>query len=324
MASDPRPLLGRRVSLRYRVPGGGTRQLRTDAVGELDHDGTRWVVHTAKGRVGVDPADVVAVRPVPPRPPRRGPLAAVAELERVCATAWPAPVCEPLGEWLLHAGAPFDLRTSSALVAGDPGMPVADALAEVARFAAAHEQPPRVQVPRSTPWQARVERAGWVPAPHAPLSVRSGPLAGLAADHAGIEILDTPTAAWWQRAAGAAQPDDATRAVLAGGRIGYGLARCGDEVVGVLRAALVDGWLHLARLAVDPAWRRSGFGRALARAAVSWGQEHHAGQIVTQVVVGDDAAERLCDSLGLSEHHSCAYWAPNSSEAGRAGPAAGM
>lgn len=312
MATDPRPLLGQRVALRHRVSGTGSRPLRSDAVGDLDHDATRWVVHTAKGPVAVDPEDVVAVRAVPPPRPRRAPLAAVEQVERVCDAAWPSPVTAWLGGWLLRAGARVNARTSSASALGDPGMPVAEALVEVQRFAAEHGIAPRVQVSRSTPWETQIERAGWVPDEHEPVSVRTVRVAELTGpeDHPGVEIAAAPTPAWWQLVAGTEHPDEDTRAVLAGGTVGFGLARAGDQAVGAVRVALVDRWLHLARLAVEPEWRRRGLGRALTGAAAAWGRQHGAREAVLQVMPGNIAADRLYSSLGFSEHHSYRYWSP--------------
>lgn len=332
-STDPRPLVGRRVSLRYRLPSGRPGARYSDAVGDLDQDGGHWLVHTRRGRVVVDPADVVAVRAVPPPRPRRAPLDAVMRLERVCARAWPAPVTEPLGDWLLRAAGGFTARGDSALAIGDPGLAVPDALAEVQRFAARHDVAPRVRLVQTTPWEVAVERAGWTVDDRAPVSVRVARLSDVAgagtdegtdegaddpagtracppAHPADIEIAEGPTPPWWQLVAGNTRPSKAQRAVLLGGMVGCGLARIGGEVVGAVRAALVDGWMHLARLAIDPAWRGQGLDRALAAGAGAWAQQRGARHAVLEVSLDGAAAEQRCAAPGFTEHHRYRYWHP--------------
>src|ERR1700754_4425461 len=98
MVEIPTALPGERVSLRYRIGDRDGRPLYTDAVGELRTEGAGAVlVETRRGPVRIDRAAVVAVRAVPPAPPRRPPLAAVTRLEALCADAWPAVVDRPLG-----------------------------------------------------------------------------------------------------------------------------------------------------------------------------------------------------------------------------------
>lgn len=311
--ADPRPLVGRRVSLRYRLSGGRPGARYSDAVGDLDRHGDRWLVHTRRGPVVVDPADVVAVRAVPPPRPRRAPLGAVTDLERVCAEGWPAPVIEPLGDWRLRAAGGFSMRANSALAVGDPGLAVPDALAEVRRFATRHGIAARVQVAQSTPWEATIQRAGWVADDTGPVSVRVARLAELGeASHgeAEIEMATAPSPEWWRLAAGTSRPCRSQRAVLLGGVVGFGLARTDGEAVGALRAALVGDWLHLSRLAVEPALRNQGLGTALTIAACGWAQQRGAVRGVLQVLPHNTAADRLYAGLGFTEHHRYRYWLP--------------
>jgi ribosomal protein S18 acetylase RimI-like enzyme len=155
-------LVGRRVALRHRLPPVDGTALLTDAVGELADDGPSAVlVHTRRGVVRVARDAVVAVREIPPPMPRRPSWAAVARLERICADAWPPVVQRPLGQWRLRAAGGFTGRANSALVVGDPGMPVPDALASVCAFAAEHGVAPRVQVAMDSPWQRAIITHGW-------------------------------------------------------------------------------------------------------------------------------------------------------------------
>lgn len=319
MPADPLPLLGRRVALRHRVGSRDGRPLFTDAVGVLDRDGGRWLVHTRRGPVLVDPVAVRAVREIPGARPRRAALSAIAAVERACTRAWPPQVVEPLGDWLLRAAGGFTGRANSALVIGDPGMPVPAALDRAVAFAQRHAIPARAAVPQGTPWDAALERAGWQPSgtpdgwqPGGAVSVQVAPLHALrgAASAVGITVTAEPVPDWWRLVVGTPEPSEAQRAVLAAGDVGYGLARVGDVVVGAVRAAVVDGWLHLARLAVVPEHRRAGIGTALTLAAAGWAAERGAERAVLQVLPGDTAAQRRYAGLGFAEHHRYRLWSP--------------
>ncbi|WP_125911274.1 MULTISPECIES: GNAT family N-acetyltransferase [Pseudonocardia] len=159
----PDEFIGRRVALRHRIADDGATGPRfTDAVGELTPDGPDAViVHTRTGPVRVERDAVVAIRAVPPAPPRRAPRAAVARLERLRADAWPAPVQEHLGGWLLRAAGGYTKRANSALALADPGVPVERALERVREFAERHAIAPVVQAPAGSPWSNRVLDAGW-------------------------------------------------------------------------------------------------------------------------------------------------------------------
>ena len=156
-AVDVEGLVGRRVVVRHRV---GDKL--TDAVGDLSADGAELVVQTRRGPVRVARAAVTAVRAIPPAPPRRASLSAIARLEELCADAWPALVDERLGAWRLRAADGFTGRANAALAIGSPGMPVAAALEVVRTFAEQHGITPRVQVPVGSPWDRAVARQGWV------------------------------------------------------------------------------------------------------------------------------------------------------------------
>ena len=131
-------LFGQRVSLRHRIGERDGRPLYSDAVGELVPDGDALTVHARRGPVRVERAAVVAVRAVPPAPPRRASLTAVVRLEGLCADAWPAQVQEMLGDWRLRAAGGYTARANTALAVGSPGVPVPAALDVVREFAARH------------------------------------------------------------------------------------------------------------------------------------------------------------------------------------------
>jgi ribosomal protein S18 acetylase RimI-like enzyme len=316
-------LVGSRVSLRFRVGERDGRPLFRDAVGELAQDGGTLVVSTRRGPVRVAPDAVVAVRAVPPAPPRRAPLAAVVRLESLCADAWPAQHERALGGWRLRAAGGYTGRANSALAIGDPGRPLADALDAVRAFAAEHGIGPRVQVPVGSPWDRAVGGAGWVlEADHAAgaevavLVVELAELAGPTGPAPqSVELPERPAEPWW-RLGGSPEPTPSQRHVLDPGgdpRTAFALARGADgEPLGRVRATLVADHLHLSWLDVLPAVRRQGFATALLAAAAGWGREHGARWAVLQVALQNTTARALYDRLGFVEHHRYRYLVPPS------------
>jgi ribosomal protein S18 acetylase RimI-like enzyme len=365
-------LVGRRVALRHRLPPVDGRPMLTDAVGELGEDGPAAVlVHTRRGVVRVERNAVVAVREIPPPMPRRPSWAAVARLERICADAWPSVVVRPLGQWRLRAAGGFTGRANSALVVGDPGLPVAEALREVRAFAVEHELAPRVQVAMGSPWQQAITAQGWTrddthpagadvavlvaelpglavpgpprtepavgeqavgdPAGSAPAADRApGPAVGepAAADLTGwleppvpvdgvaLAIGEQPDEDWWRLTADHPLTRAQRHVLTAPGveYVGYGVAREPDgEAVGVVRLAVVDGHLHVARLSVADGYRRRGVAVALMRAAAQWGMTRAGAQwCVLQVAEHNAPALGLYRRLGFRVHHRYQYLRPGS------------
>lgn len=316
----PDDLLGRRVALRHRL---GERLL-TDAVGELADAGDAVVVHTRRGPVRVDRGAVVAVRAVPPPVPRRASWAAVTRLENLCADAWPARTDRPLGAWRLRAAGGFTGRANAALAVGDPGLPVPAALDAVRAFAAEQGVGPRVQAPVGSPWERAVTAAGWVldvgheaGAEVAVLVVDLdrpdlNPLDLNPLDHPAavrdVVLAERPSDAWWERSLGR-EPTPDERGVLDPGpplRTAFGLV----PGAGVVRAAVVGDHLHLSRLAVRPAARRSGVGSRLTAAAAGWGRAEGARWAVLQVALHNTGARALYERLGAAEHHRYRYLVP--------------
>src|SRR5580704_16183417 len=104
----------------------------------------------------------------------------IRDLEEAAAGGWRAPEETRMkgdwsgqgrwvggGGWLLRAACGFTGRANSALASGDPGMPLADALAEISRWYAARGLPAMVSVPYPTddPHASPVDRLlaglGW-------------------------------------------------------------------------------------------------------------------------------------------------------------------
>ncbi len=175
-----------------------------------------------------------------------------------------------------------------------------------------------VQVVRDSPNERAIAAAGWRPATHhgaghevAVLTkrhfhVKVPPPGG----HFHVKVPDEPTPGWWGLALRPGEDSAAARQVLAGGKVGYGVAAEGAVTTAVVRGALVDDWLHVGRLEVGPAFRRRGLASALMGAVQAWGAEHGAGHAVLQVAEGNSGALALYAGLGYALHHRYRYWVP--------------
>jgi ribosomal protein S18 acetylase RimI-like enzyme len=248
-------------------------------------------------------------------------------LEITCSRAWPPLVEEPLGTWRLRWADGFTGRANSALAVGDPGRAVPEALRAVCDFAHDRGIPPMVQVIRDSPNERAIVAEGWSQATRhhrghevvvltAPLAAgrifpRESDASGPSDASFSAKVADEPTRGWWELALGPGEDTDAARSVLTGGKVGYGVATTADgTTAGVVRGALVDGWLHVGRLEVGPAFRRRGLASALMGALHTWGAEHGADRTVLQVAEGNSGALALYAGLGYAPHHRYRYWVP--------------
>ncbi|MEA5365819.1 GNAT family N-acetyltransferase [Amycolatopsis sp., V23-08] len=234
-------------------------------------------------------------------------------LEIRCSRAWPPLAEEPLGDWVLRWADGFTGRANSALAVGDAGRPVPGALRAVCDFAHDRGIQPMVQVLRDSPNERAIVAEGWVQATrhrrgHEVVVLTASLAAAPAVD--GVTVHDEPPDGWWELTLGPGEDTEAARLVLTGGKVGYGVATLEGATAGVVRGALVDGWLHVGRLEVAPAFRRRGLASALMAALGTWGVEQGAGRAVLQVAEANSGALALYTGLGYAPHHRYRYWVP--------------
>ena len=234
-------------------------------------------------------------------------------LELLCARAWPAVAELRIGGWRARTAGGFTGRANSTLVLGSPEMPVADALAKAAAFAREHGQPPRAHVITGSRWEPSLVAAGWrLETEYAgmPSLVQVGPLDGLLAPHR-AEVRSAPWARWWPLTVGRPEPTPAERHVLTSAdAVGYGAVTVDGDVLAVVRGAVVEDYLHFARLAVRPDARRRGLARDLLAGLATWAQRLGAQRYVLQVSENNTPAVRLYEALGARTHHGYRYWVP--------------
>ncbi|MCP3798633.1 GNAT family N-acetyltransferase [Allokutzneria sp. A3M-2-11 16] len=235
-------------------------------------------------------------------------------LEQLCARAWPAVAELRIGGWRARTAGGFTGRANSTLLLGSPDMPVPDALAKAAAFAREHGQPPRAHVITGSRWEPSLVAAGWrleVEYAGMPSLVQVGPLDALVAPHR-AEVRSTPWDAWWPLIVGRAAPTPAEHHVLTSAdAVGYGAVTVDGSVLAVVRGAVVEDYLHFARLTVHPDARRRGLARDLLAGLATWAQSLGAQRYVLQVSENNAPAIRLYQTLGAHIHHGYCYWIPS-------------
>jgi ribosomal protein S18 acetylase RimI-like enzyme len=317
-------LVGTRIVVRVRIPGetgpSGGPAMR-DVIGVLTAwDATQLSVERADGVVEtVRHADVVTGKPVPPRASVRQRVPA-AELQRICARGWQAPRTEELGDWLLRAAGGFTGRANSALVAGDPGMPLDDALRAVVAFYADSALPALAQVVVDSTEDASLTDRGWTRArpgyAAAVVQVASVAIARrhrpAAHDVPQVDIDAAPSDRWVARYGRSREADaDTVRRVLRSGDE-TAFARVGDPIIGIGRAVLTDDWVGLSAVEVDPGRRREGIGSAVVATLLEWAASRGARSAYLQTVPDNIAAIALYEPFGFVTHHAYRYLRPAS------------
>jgi GNAT superfamily N-acetyltransferase len=316
-------LVGIRVVVRVRVPGetgpSGGPAMR-DILGVLTSWGADEIsIERADGVVeAVRIADIVTGKPVPPRPSIRQRVPA-ADLERICARGWQPPVVRELGDWLLRAGGGFTGRANSALVAGDPGMELGDALARVVGFYDDNALPALAQVVADSNEDALLAERGWTSArpgrSHALVQVASVAIARrhrrLRGFADAVDVDDAPSGAWIARYGRARDADpDIVRSVLTSGDQ-TAFARVGDPIAGIGRGVVTDDWVGLSAVEVDPRRRREGLGTAVVEALLEWAASLGARSAYVQTAPDNEAASALYAAFRFATHHAYRYLRPS-------------
>ncbi|MFD6529979.1 GNAT family N-acetyltransferase [Streptomyces sp. NPDC060184] len=308
--------VGKRVSVRRRCEGGAEGAGFTDTVGVLTSWDAGVLRITPRSGQGVHIAEstLVAGKVVPPAPARRpGPAATFAELTRVTARAWQPVESEALGEWELRAASGFTRRANSVLPLGDPGMPVADALAHATRWYAERGLPAYVQAGTGAADTqevlcAELEEHGWRREVSAEVRIAAlAPVGDLDADVSRVLLERTADARWLERYHRAGADSAPMLRVLSQGPSVWFATVPGDDPAGAPAAigrCVVDGrWAGFGAIEVNPDYRRRGLATtvmtALARTALAEG----ASAAWLQVEEDNAGAIALYDRMGFATHH---------------------
>jgi ribosomal protein S18 acetylase RimI-like enzyme len=311
--------LGRRVSVRRISDIVDGRPEFRDVVGVLtswDESGALTVVNRAGEAVALDERALVAGKPVPPAPVRRGAAApelpGPAAMQRIAAAAWPAIEQEPLGDWVLRASAGFTRRANSVQTLGDPGLPLDEALARVRAWYAERGLPAYLEITEPGSPGGLAAHAGSLAATH----VRTAPLAALAAAPLAVDVrlARTPDAAWlsrYRRVTGGPEVQRAAMSLLLGGASTWFASAHLTEVTdgpAAIGRLVVDGpWAYFGAVEVVPAARRRGLAAAVMTALASRAAEEGATGAYLQVEADNAPAGALYDKLGFGTAYTYHY-----------------
>jgi len=246
--------------------------------------------------------------------------ASIRDLEDATAKGWRAPDEARLGAWLLRAAGGFTGRANSALATGDPGMPLADAVAEVCRWYTARGLPAMVSVayPIGDPLASPVDRflagLGWPARSGAAtvMTAASAAVADAAADAAAAVRVDLdaePDEPWLARYRfrGQPLPPIARRLLLSAPWQRFASVREAGRTIAVGRVAVAAGWAGLTAVEVDPAHRRRGLARAVTGVLAAAAVDRGAAGLYLQVEDDNAAARALYRQAGFADHHGYHY-----------------
>lgn len=307
--------VGRRVVVRYRLPDAG---IATDVLGRLD-DWTddRLQVRRSDGElVTVRVADVVAAKPVPPRPVVRREVRA---LEAAAARGWQALETAQLGGWLLRAAGGFTGRANSGLPLREPGRPLPEAVDRVERWYGSRGLVPAFQVPEpiGRELDGYLDGAGW-PAPAEDVLVMvagvESTAAALRTDLPDVVVAAAPDARWLEayHYRGHRLPTGALQVLVNADVVGFASIDESGRRLAIARGAVTDApdgrrWLGTTAVEVAPDERRRGFGRQVMAGISRWGRQQGATDAYVQVAEPNTAAIAMYDRLGFTEHHRYHY-----------------
>ena len=324
--------VGERVVLRRRAPGGRY----VDLLGEL----LSWAdgvarVRTRAGETTVPIDQVIAGRPVPPPPTRRGAphLALDLEaLEDIAGDGWrpleQAWIGVPGHSWRLRAAGGFTNRANSVLATGEPGTPVPQAIQAAEAWYAERGLPCMFAVPwaldavllpdgaRDTELDAELRQRGYgldcptlmcTAATREVAALRPGavPLAG----GLRLDLADEPDEAWADiyRYRGEPLPDLGRRVLMSAPAQVFVSVRDGGRTVAVARGASSRGWTGVTAMLVAESHRRQGLGREVLGAIAGWALDRGDRSAYLQVADANPPARALYASAGFVPHHGYHY-----------------
>jgi N-acetylglutamate synthase len=246
----------------------------------------------------------------------------IADLEHAAAPSWRAPDEERLGAWLLRAAGGFTGRANSALAAGDPGVPLAQAIEAVVHWYQVRGQPAMIAVsyPTGHPERSELDQIladlGWT------VRASAATVMTAAAEHiarhssaaTSVAMDRAPDAAWLARYhyRGQALPPVAIRLLTSAPWQAFGSVRADGETIAIGRVAAggaVAGlqWAGLTAIEVDPRKRRHGLGTVITAALAAQAADHGVPNLYLQVTDSNTAARSLYRQLGFSDHHGYHY-----------------
>jgi len=235
----------------------------------------------------------------------------VTDLERAAARHWQAPDIQPLGDWLLRAAEGFTGRANSALPAGDPGLPLPEAVTAVVQWYRRRDLRPMIVLPQGAapePVEGLLAERSWVPRP-GPAFVMTADIADIPARPADVRFAPEPDTAFLglYRYRGQDLPPIARTLMMSAPWQAFGSIMRDGRAVAVGRVS-VDGDLGvLTAVEVDATCRRQGLGAAITSALAAVAASQGARRMLLQVETGNAPARALYQRYGFRDSHRYHY-----------------
>ncbi len=317
-------MVGQRVVVRRLLrdetgPSGGPAM--TDVLGVCERwaDGEVLVRREDGTTVLIATRDIVAGKPVPPRPSRFSRLSAET-VERRAAGIFRPLESERCGNWLFRFSGGDRSRPNSILALGEPGTDLARLLSEADRFYAAHGRRPMAQVVLNSSAERVLLDVGWVDRDPdesdtdvllAGVAALSRNLRGCAAPPSfEARRADRISREWLVGNEHALANYDTIEATLALDDATFVSVEDGDRQVARGRINLVGDWALFGDLRVQQDRQREGLAHLVMAEVSAWAGERGASAMLLQVRADNEPAQRLYASLGFERHHAYRYLVP--------------
>jgi ribosomal protein S18 acetylase RimI-like enzyme len=242
--------------------------------------------------------------PEPPNPQ-------VTDLERAAALHWQAPETEPLGEWLLRAAGGFTGRANSALPAGDPGLPLPEAVTAVEDWYRRRDLRPMIVLPQGAGPESLEDllaERSWVPRP-GPAFVMTADIADIPQSTVSVRFAGEPDAAFLglYRYRGQDLPPIARTLMMSAPWQAFGTISRDGRTVACGRVSVAGDLGVLTAVEVDPSSQRQGLGAAITAGLVAAAAGQGARRILLQVETTNAAARALYLRCGFRDSHRYHY-----------------
>lgn len=284
-------------------------------IGRVRSIGSTVTVEKRDGQLASVPHDaVIAWRVVPDRPARTRAARSIGadQLARITSLGWPAVESEALGEWELRASGGFTGRANSALVTGDPGLPLDEAIAQVGDFYARRGLAPVAQTIIGSQGDEDLIACGWLPVggPRPGAIVQVADLRHSPPPDPGVTVTTRLEDAWMALYPRVEDRQvEAARSVLSGPHT-VGFASVGSPAIAIGRVVVTGEWAGLSAVEVRAEHRRRGSARRIVETMLAWAAERGADKVYLQTMRDNTAALALYEPFGFVTHHEYRYLAP--------------
>lgn len=296
--------IGHRVVVRHRIPGG-----LTDVIGVLQSWDPEGLVvrHADSSLHEIRDDHVTAAKTIPPMPLRP---VDVEQLFLTTALGRPAVETAYVGHWLLRASSGWTGRANSLLPAGDPGMPVPEALERAEAFYDERGLPPLALVRLGSPEAEEILACGWIDdrpgqsdvlVMHTTLDLVNAPPAY------DVLVAERPSAQWYAAAFDGPVPEPAPKVMEGAPKVAFASIALDGKTVAVGRGSMTGHWLGVDAIRVGPAYRRRGLGTAMLQALARWAGPHGGRRTYLEVLAENTPAVTTYRNLGYAEAYRYRY-----------------